>query len=95
MAEKGQTEANCNLENTNRIANEVGKRREEAKGKNHISDAKDFQNAIDHHEQDPKISREVTDSAREGRAYCNLGSANYSLGDFRKAIEYHEHHRNE
>ena len=28
MAEKGQTEANCNLENPDKIANKVGERRE-------------------------------------------------------------------
>ena len=26
----------------------------------------------------------------EGRACCNLGNAYYSLGDFQRAIEYHE-----
>ena len=66
MAKKGQTEANCNLEN-NEIANEVGKTREEEKANSHISDTKDS-----------KIT-----------AYCNPGSAYYSLEDFRKAIEYH------
>ena len=30
--------------------------------------------------------------AGEGRAYGNLGIAYWSLGDFHKAIEYHEHH---
>ena len=90
MAEKGQTEANCNLENTNKIANNIGERREEEKGNSHISEAKDFQNAIDRHERDLKISREVGDRARERRAYRNLGNAYYTLGDFRKLIEYHE-----
>ena len=28
----------------------------------------------------------------EGRAYCNLGNAYHSLGDFKRAIEYHEKH---
>ena len=79
MAEKGQTEANCNLEN-NGIGN------------SHISDAKDFKNPIHSHEQDLKISREVGDKARERTAYSNPGSAYYSLGHFRKAIEYHERH---
>ena len=59
MAEKGQTEANCNLKNTNRIANEVGESREEEKGNSHIGHAKDFQNAEDRYERDLKISREV------------------------------------
>ena len=30
------------------------------------------------------------DRAGEGIAYCNLGNAYHSLGDFQKAIEYHE-----
>ena len=68
MAEKGQTEANSNLENTNRIPNEVGKRREEEKGNSQIGDAKDFQNAIDRHERDLKISKEVGDRAGERKA---------------------------
>ena len=38
MAEKGQSEANCNLENTKKIANEVGGRREEEKENSHIGD---------------------------------------------------------
>ena len=75
MAEKEQTEVNCNLQNTNKIANEVGKRREEEKENGHISDAKDFQNAIDRHEGDLKISKDVGDRAGEGSAYGNLGKA--------------------
>ena len=73
MAEKGQTKANCNLENTNKIANDVGERREEEKGNSHIGDTnvsfKEFQNAIDCHERDLKISREVGDREAEGKAY--------------------------
>ena len=37
-----------------------------------------------------KIAIEIGDRAGEGRAYGNLGNAYFSLGDFRKAIEYHE-----
>ena len=37
-----------------------------------------------------KISIEIGDRAREGAAYGNLGNAYQSLGDYRKAIEYHE-----
>ncbi|XP_044167795.1 tetratricopeptide repeat protein 28-like [Acropora millepora] len=33
---------------------------------------------------------EISDLAGEGRAYGNLGIANQSLGDYRKAIDYHE-----
>ena len=32
------------------------------------------------------------DRAGEGRAYCNLGNAYHSLGDFQKAIDYHKRH---
>ena len=32
MAEKGQTEENCNLRNTNKIDNEVGEKKERKKG---------------------------------------------------------------
>ena len=34
------------------------------------------------------------DRKGEGKAYSNLGNAYYSLGDFQKAIEYHERHLN-
>ena len=37
-----------------------------------------------------KIGIEIGDRAGEGRAYAVLGIAYRSLGDFRKAIEYHE-----
>ena len=92
MAEKGQTEANCNLENTNKIANEVGERREEEKGNNDDANVncKDFQDALDCRERDLKISREVEGRQGKGRAYCNHGNAYDSLGDFQKATEYHE-----
>ena len=69
MAEKRQTVANCNLEKANQIANKVGERREEEKVNSHTSDAKDFQNAIDRHERDFKISREGgTGQENEARA---------------------------
>ena len=50
----------------------------------------DFQKAIENHERDLKISKEVGDRAGEGKAYGNLGSTYGCLGDFQKAIEYHE-----
>ena len=37
-----------------------------------------------------KIAAEIGDRAGEGRAYGNLGNAYQSLGDYRKAIEFHE-----
>ena len=86
MAEKKQTEANCNLENTNKIANEVGQRREKEKGNSHIGDTdvifKDFQNAMECHKRDLKIFREVGDRAGEETAYGNIGNACESLGEF-------------
>ncbi|XP_044183194.1 tetratricopeptide repeat protein 28-like [Acropora millepora] len=36
----------------------------------------------------------LSDRRVEGGAYGNLGDAHYSLGDYRKAIEYHERHLN-
>ena len=94
MATKGQTEATCNLRNTNKITDEVGERTEEEKGNITIGDAyvtfKDFQKAIEYHERDLKIYKEVADRAGEGRAYGNLGIAYDSLGDFQIAIEYDE-----
>ena len=52
----------------------------------------DFKKAIEYHERNLKISREVGDRAGEGRAYCNLGNAYHSIGEFQKAIECHERH---
>ncbi|XP_044182151.1 tetratricopeptide repeat protein 28-like [Acropora millepora] len=37
-----------------------------------------------------KIAIEIGDRAGEGGAYANLGNAYFSLGDVKKAIEYHE-----
>ena len=37
-----------------------------------------------------KIAKEIGDRAGEGRAYGNLGNTYQSLGDYQKAIEYHE-----
>ena len=94
MNETGETEANCNLGNTNEIDNEVGETREKEKGNSNIGDAyvnlKDFRNAIKYLEVYLKRSKEVGDRAREGEAYDNLGTTYNDLGDFQKAIEYHE-----
>ncbi|XP_067046747.1 tetratricopeptide repeat protein 28-like [Acropora muricata] len=46
--------------------------------------------AIEYHEKDLKIAKEIGDRAGEGRAYGNLGIVYKSLGDYQKAIEYHE-----
>ena len=50
----------------------------------------DFQQAIEYHEKDLSIAKDVGDRAGEGLAYCNLGNAYDSLGYFQRAIEYHE-----
>ena len=52
----------------------------------------DFRKAIEYHEKDLEIAKEVSDRVGERGAYGNLGNAYRSLGDFRKAIEYHEKH---
>ena len=39
-----------------------------------------------------KIAIDIGDLDGEGRAYGNLGNAYQSLGDYQKAIEYHEKH---
>ena len=41
-------------------------------------------------QKDLKIEIEIGDRAGEGGAYGNLSNAYRSLGDYRKAIEYHE-----
>ncbi|XP_044173461.1 tetratricopeptide repeat protein 28-like, partial [Acropora millepora] len=50
----------------------------------------DYQKAIEYHEKDLKIAKEIGDRAGEGRAYGNLGNAYQLLADYQKAIEYHE-----
>ena len=37
-----------------------------------------------------KFVREEGDRVKEAKIYCILGYAYHSLGDFQKAIEYHE-----
>ena len=52
----------------------------------------DFQKAIDFHEQDLKITKEVGAKGGEVNVRGNLGNAYPdSLGDFQKAIDYCEH----
>ena len=48
--------------------------------------------AIEYHERDLIIAKDVGDRSGEGGAYNNLGIAHTSLGNFQKAIEYHEKH---
>ncbi|XP_044167750.1 tetratricopeptide repeat protein 28-like, partial [Acropora millepora] len=39
-----------------------------------------------------KIAKQIGDRAGEGQGYGNLGNAYQTLGDYQKAIEYHEKH---
>ena len=41
-------------------------------------------------ERQLKISKEVGDRAGEGKAYCNLGDAYHSVGEFQKAVHYYK-----
>ena len=50
----------------------------------------DFHRAIEYHNQDLRIAKEVSDKAAEGRAYGNLGNAYHSVGQFQRALECHK-----
>ena len=50
----------------------------------------DFHRAIEYHNQDLRIAKEVSDKAAEGRAYGNLGNAYHSLCQFQRALECHK-----
>ena len=50
----------------------------------------EYKKAIDYHERNLQIAKEVGDRAGEGSAYGNLGNAHYCLEDYKKAIDYHE-----
>lgn len=50
---------------------------------------KNFQKALDYHDQSLQIAKEVGDWASEVIAYKDLGEVLCSLGDPKKAIEYH------
>ena len=45
--------------------------------------------AIEYHNPELTIAKELGDRDGEGTAYCNLGIASQSLGNFKQAIEYH------
>ena len=47
---------------------------------------------VDAYQQHLTIAKELGDRAEEGGAYCNLGNAYQSLGDFKQAIKYHNQH---
>jgi len=50
----------------------------------------EVQRAIDCHERDLAIAREVGDRQVEGNQLGNLGSAYWTLGEVQRAIEYYE-----
>ena len=50
----------------------------------------DFDRAIEFHQKDLAIAKEIDDVAGEGAAYGNLGNAHNSKGDFDRAIEFHQ-----
>ena len=49
----------------------------------------DVQKAIDYHNLQLNIAREMRNKAAEGDAYGNLGNDFLALGDLKKSIEYH------
>ena len=49
----------------------------------------DFNRAIEYHNQDLRIAKELSDRAAEGRSNRNLGNVYHSHGQFQRAIEYH------
>ena len=51
-----------------------------------------FKTAIDYHQRDVEIAKEVGDKAREGRSRGNLGRAYDSVGQFKTAVDYHQRH---
>ena len=52
----------------------------------------DFKQAIEYHQQNLSIAKDVGDRAGEGAAYGNLGNAHNSLGQFQEAVEYYKQH---
>ena len=69
----------------------MGDRAEEGKAYGNLGIAYhtlgDFQKAIEYHERNLKLSKEVGDKAGEGIAYGNLSNAYHRLGDFQKAVQ--------
>ena len=47
---------------------------------------------MDYQNKRLNIAKELRDRHGKGSAYGNLGNTYRSLGDFKKAIEYHEGH---
>ena len=46
-----------------------------------------FQRAIENHDENLKVAKEIGDRTGEGRAYGNLSNAYQSQGDYQKAID--------
>ena len=54
--------------------------------------AKKKDNVLEQLQMVLRLAKEVGNRSKEGRAYCSLGNASQSLGDFHQAIEYHQKH---
>ena len=50
----------------------------------------DFETAVKFHQQSLSIAKDIGDKGLAGKADTNLGNAYYSLGDFKKGIEFHK-----
>ena len=74
----------------------MGDRSGEGKAYGNLGNARhslgDFQAALDFHEHQLKIAKELGDRSGQGNACCNLGNAYLSLGDFKTTIDYHDRH---
>ena len=51
---------------------------------------REFQRAIEYHNQHLSIAKEVGDRECESKAYSSLGNTYHSLREFQRAIEYHK-----
>ena len=49
-----------------------------------------FKKAIEYHQCDLEISKEMGNKVEKGTSYCNIGNAYHCLGNFGKSIEYHK-----
>ena len=71
----------------------MGDKAEEGRVYNNLgivwSNLGDVQKAIEYHNLQLNIARELKDKAQEGHAYGNLGNDFIALGDLKKSIEYH------
>ena len=45
---------------------------------------------MDYHERALRLKQETGNKQEEASAYKNLGYAHHSLGDYQRAVDYHE-----